>query len=75
MILQLNSENINKLNLLKQYTDLQANCNELWSIKDDLSIFEAYLQQEIRKLVWMIEEASSEQILEEIKKLNDILND
>lgn len=53
------------IDLLRQYTEVQANDDGLWF--DATHASEAYLQQELRRLVWMIEEADIEQLKEEIR--------
>lgn len=60
-----------KLKLLKDYIALQA-CDEgLWFVPD--SIVEGYLQQELRRIAWLIEKATTEQIKMEIEnKRNDV---
>ena len=51
---------MNKLDVLKKYLDIQA-CDEgLWFISE--TVTEEYLQNALRRIVWMIEEASVEDI-------------
>ncbi len=61
-----------KLSTLKEYTDLQANDEALWTLP--MGAYEAYLKQELRTLVYLIEDATIEQIDEEIKKLHERLS-
>ena len=56
-----------KLELLKQYVAAQAECEGLWFIAERAT--EAFLQQELRRVAWLIEEATDEQIIAEIQKL------
>lgn len=56
----------NKLELLKQYTDIQACDESIWFIPE--SIAEQLLLQELRLLVWLIEDATDDEIRAEIKK-------
>jgi hypothetical protein len=55
----------NKLELLKQYVDIQANDDGVWIIPKTAS--EDYILQEFRRLVYLIEEASEDEIEEEIE--------
>ena len=57
-----------KLELLKEYISIQATDEALWFFAE--TIPESYLQQELRRVAWMIEEANEEQIKEEINKIN-----
>jgi hypothetical protein len=56
-----------KLEALKEYIELQANDHGLWFEAEYVS--EVYLQQELRRVAWLIEEASVDEIRIEIKKL------
>ena len=56
----------NKLELLKQYAALQAMDDGLWFFSQSAS--EAYLQQELRRVMWLIEEATEEQIKNDIER-------
>ena len=56
---------MSKLDLLKEYIDIQAHDDALWFISDSYS--ENYLQQELRRVAWLIKEASEEQIKKEIE--------
>lgn len=58
----------NKLTLLKEYVDRQAQDYFLW-FRPVLST-EKYLQEELRRISWLIEDASNEQIQNEIKKFD-----
>lgn len=49
-----------KLHLLKEIMCLQARREDLWFQADN--IVEALLQQELRNVAWMIEEASEEKL-------------
>ncbi len=62
-----------KLELLKKYIELQAEDDGLWFRSEKIT--ENYLQQELRKIAWMIEEASIEQIENEISFYKDKLED
>jgi hypothetical protein len=53
-----------KLELLKEYTDVQANDYGVWIIPKNSK--DAYILQEFRRLIWMIEEANEQQIENEI---------
>lgn len=64
---------MDKLSLLKEYTRIQACDYTLWD--PDLDIVASHIQQELRKVCWLIEEASEDQIKEEIKKLKDELKE
>lgn len=55
-----------KLSLLKDYIDKQANDHNLW-FRATYPV-ERYLQEELRRIAWMIEDATLEQIIDEIKK-------
>ena len=54
-----------KIGMLKKYIERQAFDHSLWF--DPTGASEAYLQQELRRLAWMIEDASIQQITDEIK--------
>lgn len=56
----------NKLTLLKEYVDKQAYDHAIWF--DAKYASEAYLQEEIRRVAWMIEGATMEQIQQEINR-------
>lgn len=53
-----------KLKALQNYVALQADDESLWSVPvvGKQSVTEALLQQELRRLAWMIEEASVKEI-------------
>ena len=55
-----------KLELLKNYIEAQMEDHELW-IKCTTPT-ESYMQQELHKLAWLIEEAGEDEILLEIEK-------
>lgn len=55
---------MNKLELIQQYCSVQAENESLWFIPE--TITEDLLLKELRKLVWMIEEATDEDIINEI---------
>jgi hypothetical protein len=57
--------------MLKEYIDKQTDDNGLWF--DVTYITEAYLQAELRRLAWMIEDATVEQIQDEINKYEERL--
>ena len=63
----------NKLYLLKKYIELQAEDEGLWFISERIT--ENYLQQELRRIAWMIEKASNEQIEREISFYKERLKD
>jgi hypothetical protein len=50
----------NKLHLIKMYLNIQAHDDALWF--EAIYITEAYLQEQLRTLCWIIEEATNEQI-------------
>jgi hypothetical protein len=56
----------NKLRLLKEYTEVQAYDNGLWFAAT--CITEDFVQRELRKTAWLIEEATEAEIEAEIKK-------
>jgi hypothetical protein len=58
---------MNKLELLKKYITVQAEDKDLWYKAKYCS--QDYLQQELRRIAWLIEEAAIGQIKEEINKL------
>jgi hypothetical protein len=58
-----------KLELLKKYVAVQAEDEALWFQAEQIT--EAYLQRELRRLAWLIEEATDAQIEEAIAKYND----
>lgn len=62
-----NKINSQKLDLLQQYIEVQAQDVGLW-YKPEYSA-EDYLQQELRRVAWLIEEATPDQIENEIEKL------
>lgn len=55
-----------KLDLLKEYCALQANNEGLWF--ETYYITEAYLQSELRRITWLIEEAEPAEIVDAIDK-------
>ncbi len=57
--------------MLKKYLDLQSDDYDLWF--DTEYSTESYLQQELRRLAWMIEDATVEQIKDEINKYKERL--
>jgi len=63
---------MNKLELLRQYTDLQADDETIWL--EPKSASEAHILRELRKLIWLIEEATENQIRTAIKELKEQLN-
>ena len=56
---------MNKLELLKRYINLQANDSGLWFQSE--SVTESYLQQELRHIAFLIEDANEEEIMQEIE--------
>lgn len=60
-----------KLELLKKYIALQAEDEGLWFIAEYAT--EGYLQHELRKVAYMIEEASENEILRFINDKKEIL--
>lgn len=63
----------NKLALLKKYIELQAEDKGLWFVSERIT--EDYLQQELRRVAWMIEKATEEEIENEISFYKDRLKD
>jgi hypothetical protein len=59
--------------MLQMYTKLIAGDKVLWMITN--TIFEHNLQEELRHICWMIEEATIEEIGEEIAKRKGVLSD
>ncbi|HEY2811804.1 MAG TPA: hypothetical protein VGJ00_10510 [Rhabdochlamydiaceae bacterium] len=55
-----------KIGMLKKYVERQAFDHGLWQDHDEVS--KAYLQQELRRITWMIEDATIQQITDEIKR-------
>jgi len=55
-----------KLKLLQNYVETQNNNELLWF--NTSSFKQAKLQQELRRIFWMIEDATEEQILNEIER-------
>jgi hypothetical protein len=64
----------NKLQLLKKYIALQAEDEKLWFI-DPRTICEKYLQDELRTVAYLIEEATEDEIIEIINNYLERLND
>ena len=60
-----------KLFLLKKYIAKQAEDFGLWF--DAQYVTEAYLQQELRRIAWLIEDANVNEIETEIEKYNERL--
>jgi hypothetical protein len=58
---------MDKLLLLKEYIEAQARDEGLWFNSETAP--ESYLQQELRRVAWLIEEANEEQIKQEIARL------
>lgn len=58
-----------KLDLLKQYISKQAENDGLWFIADRAP--EAYLQQELRRIAWLIEDAPNDEIKRVIERMED----
>ena len=56
---------MDKLKLLNEFIALQADDAGLWFDAEYAS--EAYLQQQLRRVAWLIEEATDEQIKSEIE--------
>ena len=56
---------MSRLKLLKEFIALQAEDVGLWFDAEYAS--EAYLQQQLRRVAWLIEEATDEQIKAEIE--------
>ncbi len=59
-----------KLNLLKKYLEVQASSLELWLNPETET--ENCLQQELRKVAWLIEEATCLDIINEIDMLKEL---
>jgi hypothetical protein len=57
---------MDKESLLKEYVAMQAEDHGLWF--DAETAPEAYLQQELRRVAYLIEEATLEEIQEEINR-------
>lgn len=62
-----------KLDLLKKYLDLQAQDESLWFVAD--TITEDILQTELRKIAYLIEEATPEAIKLAIKSYEEKLEE
>lgn len=60
-----------KFDLIKQYLSIQAYDQGLWSIPRTAP--EAYVKEELRKLIFMIEDMDSAQIQKEIKNYKEEL--
>lgn len=60
-----------KLHLLKQYIDKQAEDFGLWF--EPQSVTECYLQQELRRVAWLIEDADEDEVEGEIEKYKERL--
>lgn len=58
---------MSKLDLLKQYVEIQACDDGLWFEAETAP--EGYLQQELRRIAYLIEEANEAQIQKEIENL------
>lgn len=58
---------LDKLACLKKYIEAQALDEGLWFVAETAP--EAYLQQELRRVAWLIEEACWEQIMIEFSRL------
>lgn len=58
-----------KLSLLKKYIEKQCDDSGLWF--NACFISEIYLQQELRRIAWLIEDASAEEIECEINKYDE----
>lgn len=50
----------NKLALLKEYVGIQANDLDFWYVPENAT--ERFFQKELRRLTWLIEDATCEQI-------------
>ena len=61
----------NKLYLLKKYIDKHAEDFGLWF--EPQYITEDYLQRELRRIAWLIEDASVNEIESEIEQYNERL--
>jgi hypothetical protein len=59
----------NKLSLLKKYIKKQAEDSSLWF--DSCFLSENYLQLELRRLAWLIEEASVDEVANAVKKYEE----
>lgn len=59
---------MSKLALLKEYIAIQAESEGLWFEAETAP--EAYLQQELRRVAWLIEDATETQIQAEIDNHN-----
>jgi hypothetical protein len=59
----------NKLSLLKKYVEKQAKDSELWF--DSCFFKDNYLQLELRKLAWLIEEASVDEVEDAVKRYEE----
>ena len=55
----------NKLALLKEYVEKQSDDDWIWCI-NCTTIIETYLQEELRRVRWLIESATIEQIQDAI---------
>ena len=60
-----------KLDLLKQYIDKQAEDFGLWF--EPKYVTECYLQRELRRVAWLIEDANVDEIKSEIEKYKERL--
>lgn len=58
----------NKLTLLKEYIQKQADDDWLWPESETQ---ESYPQQELRRIAWLIESATVEQIQDEINHYDE----
>jgi hypothetical protein len=58
-----------KISLLKRYIEKQSDDPSLWFAACFIS--EMYLQKELRRIAWLIEEASNEEIELEINKYEE----
>jgi hypothetical protein len=65
----MNLRKMNKIELLQKHSNKLADDERLWFRAQ--TITEAYLQARLRKICWMIEEASIDEIIEEIEDLDD----
>lgn len=60
-----------KLELLKKYVAVQADDHACWCRSE--TMHERYLQQELKRVAWLIEQATNDEIVEAIQdKIKDL---
>lgn len=64
---------MNRLKLIRDYCDVQSDNTDIWTISATRTSREKTVQEELFTIIWMIEEASEEEILNKINLAKEII--